>query len=98
MKAENVETRTYYDPPVHQQQAYRQFAPATGLAKTEQLSANILCLPIWSSMDESIPSIICDVIDAAHRFSGSIHTRLIERDFDPGDASIQEVQPEMVEA
>lgn len=98
LKAENIETRTYYDPPVHQQQAYRQFVPAAGLAKTEQLSANILCLPIWSSMDESIPSIICDVIDAAHRFSGSIHAKLIEQDFDPSDASINELQPALFEA
>jgi dTDP-4-amino-4,6-dideoxygalactose transaminase len=98
LKAENVETRAYYDPPVHQQQAYRQFAPAAGLPKTEQLSANILCLPIWSSMDEEIASIICDVIDAAHRFSGSIHSRLIKKDFDLSDASINEVQTAVVEA
>jgi len=84
--------------PIHQQQAYRQFAPATGLAKTEQLSANILCLPIWSSMDESIPLIICDVIDAAHRFSGSIHSKMIKQDFDLSDTSFNEVQPAVVEA
>jgi len=101
LKAENVETRAYYDPPVHQQRAYQQFAPVTGLPKTEKLSANILCLPIWSSMNPTIPLKICEALDAVHRFAGSIHSSLIKQDFNLNDdrrGAVNTLQPAVVEA
>ena len=78
LKAENIDTRTYYDPPVHRQRAYRQFAPGGGLANTEALAANILCLPIWSIMDANIVSRICDAIVNAQRYADLIHSALAD--------------------
>ncbi|HYX27074.1 MAG TPA: DegT/DnrJ/EryC1/StrS family aminotransferase [Pyrinomonadaceae bacterium] len=76
LKAENIDTRSYYDPPAHRQRAYRVFAPPGGLPHTEALSQNILCLPIWSAMSLDVVEKVCDAIGAAQRFAGSIHSLL----------------------
>ena len=77
LSAENIETRTYFDPPVHRQIAYRQYAPTAGtLRKTEVLSETILNLPIWSHMDLSIASEVCLAIEAAHAHAQSIRHSL----------------------
>jgi dTDP-4-amino-4,6-dideoxygalactose transaminase len=89
LNAENIETRAYYDPPVHRQLAYRQFTPATRLIKTDALSSRVLCLPIWSAMDLEIPSKVCGAIIAAHEFADQIHTRLRKQDSEVGEHAFQ---------
>lgn len=75
--AENVETRKYYDPPVHRQLAYRQYAPpAETLPCTEMLSSGILCLPMWSNMERSIAAGVCSAIERAHEFAEEIKVAL----------------------
>ncbi len=80
LKAENIETRAYYDPPVHRQRAYQQFAPVEPLSSTDALASRVLCLPIWSAMDLEIPLTICAAIAAAHEFADQIHATLSEQD------------------
>lgn len=64
---QNIETRRYYDPPVHRQSVYRQFAsPITDLTNTDVLSASVLCLPIWSNMEDSVVFDVCTAIERAH--------------------------------
>jgi dTDP-4-amino-4,6-dideoxygalactose transaminase len=64
---QNIETRRYYDPPVHRQSTYRQFAsPTTDLTNTDLLAASVLCLPIWSTMEDSVVSDVCFAIEGAH--------------------------------
>jgi len=50
--AENIETKTYFSPAVHQQRLYRAFsASARGsLRRTEMLAAGILSLPIYHGL------------------------------------------------
>lgn len=67
---QNIETRGYYNPPVHRQSAYRQFtSPTSDLTITDFLSASVLCLPIWSMMDDSLVSRVCLAIERAHEFA-----------------------------
>ena len=81
LMAENIETRKYYDPPVHCQAAYRSFAPtATLLPHTELLASSIITLPIWSHMDPPIASGIRLAIERAHRFADAIKTVHEEED------------------
>jgi dTDP-4-amino-4,6-dideoxygalactose transaminase len=75
LAAENIETRNYYDPPVHLQTAYRQYA-RTSLSHTERLAARVLCLPIWSDMDDSTVWRICQAIEQAHSYQDQIRGRL----------------------
>jgi dTDP-4-amino-4,6-dideoxygalactose transaminase len=77
LEAENIDTRKYYDPPVHRQLAYRQYAPPSGtLPVTEMLSHRILNLPIWSHMETFIVEGICAALERAHEFASAIRIAL----------------------
>jgi len=49
LDAEGVETRKYYSPPVHRQQAYAAIA-SPELPITDRLAARVVSLPIWSHL------------------------------------------------
>lgn len=73
LDAENIQTRKYYDPPVHLQEAYRQFAPpARALPNTELLAQRSLSLPMWSHLELSIVNEIAGAISLAHEFAPDI--------------------------
>jgi dTDP-4-amino-4,6-dideoxygalactose transaminase len=77
LEAENIETRKYYDPPVHRQTAYRQFAPPDdALPNTMLLSRGCLSIPIWSDMEPAVVSKICTAVKSAHEFAGEIRATL----------------------
>jgi dTDP-4-amino-4,6-dideoxygalactose transaminase len=77
LQAENIDTRNYYDPPVHRQIAYRKYAFANAkLENTDRLSARIISLPIWSHMDDGVVSGICETIEKAHELSSHTSERL----------------------
>lgn len=76
---ENVDTRPYYDPPVHRQTAYAQFAPSRDrLHNTDLLAACSLSLPMWSSMKNDIASGICEAIRRIHEFAPQV-TKCLDR-------------------
>jgi dTDP-4-amino-4,6-dideoxygalactose transaminase len=76
---ENIDTRKYYDPPVHRQSAYRQYASEdVRLPYTDKLSSEIINLPIWSDMDNSIVVGICSAIERAHEYAEDIRSALLE--------------------
>jgi dTDP-4-amino-4,6-dideoxygalactose transaminase len=77
LEAENIETRKYYDPPVHRQTAYRQFAPeGDRLPNTDLLSRASLSLPIWSDMELAVVSKICAAVRLAHESADEIRALL----------------------
>lgn len=77
LSAENIETRKYYDPPVHLQTAYRKFAPPDGtLTNTELLSARSLSLPMWSHLERSVVLDICSALQMAYEFAGDLKATL----------------------
>jgi len=79
LAAENIDTRKYYDPPVHRQSAYRQYAPPDEvLPETQMLSSRILNLPIWSDMESSVVSRICRAVERAQEFAEGIRMALVE--------------------
>lgn len=54
LSTEGIETKRYYDPPVHAMHAYRQLGGRNGgLAVTELVSRRVLTLPLWSGMTEA---------------------------------------------
>ena len=63
LAAENIPTRAYYDPPAHEQTAYKgKFSISGELAVTKEVSANILSLPVWSHMTEAEVDKVCAAI------------------------------------
>ena len=66
LAAEGVETRRYYDPPVHEMRAYRgrgRVAPG-GLPVTQRVSQRVLTLPLWVGMGDQR---VRDVVEALER-------------------------------
>ncbi len=49
LRAEGIQTRPYYSPPVHRQTAYRDVA-SPELPVTDRLASQVTSLPIWSHM------------------------------------------------
>lgn len=62
LAAANVDTRKYYEPPVHLQTAYKQYITDLPLPNTLKLSAQSLSLPIWSHISVELVREICGVI------------------------------------
>lgn len=77
LAAENVDTRSYYDPPVHRQSAYKHFVtPDVELPNTDLLSVTSVCLPISSNVPMSVVDGVCQAIDLAHKFAPEIREKL----------------------
>jgi dTDP-4-amino-4,6-dideoxygalactose transaminase len=77
LSAENIDTRKYYDPPVHRQAAYRAYASAkASLPNTDLLASSILNLPIWSHMEESTASTVCLAIERIYAFREAVGEKL----------------------
>jgi dTDP-4-amino-4,6-dideoxygalactose transaminase len=73
LAAENIDSRKYYDPPVHRQSAYQQFAPPPGkLPHTDLLAATSLSIPIWSSMKDEVILGIGRAIQRIHASAGEV--------------------------
>lgn len=72
--AENIDSRKYYDPPVHMHEAYRHLYDRYhgSLAVTEHIAQRILSLPIWSHMDEHTVDEICLAIRRIHQYSEEV--------------------------
>ena len=67
LKLDNVDSRQYWVPPVHQQTAFRKFAPkAETLQNTNWLAEVSISLPIWSRMDDEVVVGICRAIQQIH--------------------------------
>jgi dTDP-4-amino-4,6-dideoxygalactose transaminase len=74
LAAENIDTRNYYDPPVHRQKAYSQYYDGQPLPNTEWLASNSLSLPIWSKMDADVIERICAAVERIHLNAPSIRS------------------------
>ena len=61
LKFENIDTRNYFYPPIHQLAPYREFYTG-GLTQTERKSERVLSLPIYNNMDDRIVGGICEAI------------------------------------
>lgn len=59
---EHISSRTYFDPPLHRQYAYRHLTPEAPLPATELLSRRMITLPLYPGMDDAMVDRICDVI------------------------------------
>jgi dTDP-4-amino-4,6-dideoxygalactose transaminase len=76
LKYENVDTRKYYLPPIHEQTAYRPFYEGKPLPSTDWLSSHSLSLPLWSNMSTETATRICDIITCLHENAQAIHEKL----------------------
>jgi dTDP-4-amino-4,6-dideoxygalactose transaminase len=62
-----IETRMYYSPPVHRQTAYsgNGWGPTPTLKVTEELSGQVLTLPLWEGMTDDVVASVCKSVAEA---------------------------------
>ncbi|HEX5094430.1 MAG TPA: DegT/DnrJ/EryC1/StrS family aminotransferase, partial [Acidimicrobiia bacterium] len=74
LHAEGVDTRCYFDPPVHRQTAYS--AVASGpLPVTERVAGEVLSLPIYPDLSLHAVDRIVDLIATVHDFADEVRDR-----------------------
>ena len=71
LRAEKIETRKYFYPPLHQQCLYSTFheSGASDLAQTERVANNILSLPIYESLPDETVGIVAETFQRIVRLS-----------------------------
>jgi len=71
LQAEGVDTRTYFDPPVHRQRAYRDLR-SESLPLTDEACRRVLSLPVYPALDDGVIDGIVALIAEVHDKSGEL--------------------------
>ena len=71
LDAEGVDTRTYFDPPVHRQSAYRNVV-TDPLPVTDEVSRRVVSLPVYPALRDDVVDAIVALIVTAHDKSGDL--------------------------
>ena len=66
LKEQNVETRAYFHPPVHEQKFFQQYADRR-LPRTEALSRKVITLPFYTTITEAEMDYVVSFLAAAER-------------------------------
>ena len=69
LQAENIQTRVYYSPILHQMKAFCSYAPANAeetLKNSIYLQTHALSLPLYSDMKEEEAGLVCVAIERLH--------------------------------
>jgi dTDP-4-amino-4,6-dideoxygalactose transaminase len=61
LRAEGIDTRPYFFPPVHRQQAYADL-PAVDLPTTDWVAARVISLPLWRDMPPAAVATVVEVM------------------------------------
>lgn len=73
LRAEGIDTRCYFSPPVHRQQAYARVEPVS-LPATDRLASQVVSLPIWVALADEQQDRVVAALVALHDFAGEIRT------------------------
>jgi dTDP-4-amino-4,6-dideoxygalactose transaminase len=72
LRAEGVDSRRYYSPPIHRQQAYKDHVGSRPLPVTERVAEQVLTLPLWSHMNEATVAALAETVVALHGHAAAI--------------------------
>ncbi len=81
LTAENIETRNYFDPPVHRQYSYRDIVHAD-LAVTDAVSSSVVSLPIYTDLQDEQIERVAESISTAAVHADALSAILSSRDID----------------
>ncbi len=76
LNKENIDTRRYYDPPVHRHKAYCSYYQGQPLPNTDWLASHSLSLPIWSAMEADTAQGICRAFQRIYEYRSAIQEKL----------------------
>ncbi len=78
LQAENIMTRKYFFPLVHQQRAYEAYKNnhLNGLPISGRIASEVLCLPIFSHLTKDVAQNICQAISRIYEHRSEVKTFL----------------------
>ena len=77
LKADGIDTRRYYYPPIHQQKAYAGLPQTRSLPITEDIAERVLTVPLWSHMTEDDVTRIADAVGRVYAHASVVRPRLM---------------------
>jgi dTDP-4-amino-4,6-dideoxygalactose transaminase len=72
LRAEGIDSRRYFYPPVHQQKAYAALPVERELPISEEVSERVLTLPLWSHAAPGVVREMADVVLALQARAGEL--------------------------
>jgi len=75
LKEDGVDSRFYYDPPVHTHKAYRHLETRSDMSVTRDLCERTITIPIHSHMDDDTVDRLCGAIERIKEHAGEIRTK-----------------------
>ena len=75
LRAEGVDTRNYFDPPVHRQTAYADLEPVS-LPVTDRVASRVVSIPLFRSLPESVVDRIGELFAAVHAHHAAVAAAL----------------------
>jgi dTDP-4-amino-4,6-dideoxygalactose transaminase len=73
LAAEGIDSRCYFDPPVHRQTSHRTAGPgAPDLPRTDRLAASVISLPIWPALSDAAVDRVAGVIGDVHEQAAAV--------------------------
>jgi FlaA1/EpsC-like NDP-sugar epimerase/dTDP-4-amino-4,6-dideoxygalactose transaminase len=75
LATEGIDTRNYFDPPVHRQRAYRATL-AEHLPTTDAVSRSVVSLPIYPDLTDADVDTVVEVVRLAHEHADAVATEL----------------------
>jgi dTDP-4-amino-4,6-dideoxygalactose transaminase len=83
LRAEGIDTRNYFDPPVHRQRAYAPLAPVS-LPVTDDVCGRVTSLPMFARLPLQAVDSVVDRLRALHEHAGEVHAVLNATPATPG--------------
>jgi dTDP-4-amino-4,6-dideoxygalactose transaminase len=77
LKAEGIDSRHYYSPPVHRQKAYSDLARARDLPVTDRLASRVVTVPLFSHQSTESMRAVAHTIERVHRHAAGVAERLL---------------------
>jgi dTDP-4-amino-4,6-dideoxygalactose transaminase len=75
LKEDGIDSRFYYDPPVHDHKAYRHLETRGDMAVTRELCATTITIPIHSHMDDRTVDTLCNAIERIKEHAEEIRAK-----------------------
>ena len=73
LAAEGVDTRRYFFPPVHRQQAYAHLGIPPALPVTDVIAPRVLTLPLWTHMRDETVRQLADLVVRCHESAAAVY-------------------------
>jgi dTDP-4-amino-4,6-dideoxygalactose transaminase len=77
LRADGIDTRNYFSPPIHRQQSYR-YVGSSDLPVTDAVSARVVSLPIYASLSDAQVDVVTRVLGALHRHADQVRAAVEE--------------------